>query len=1510
MSEFADKILRFGLDIGSTTVKLVVIDQDRRVLFKEYRRHKSDIRKSVIQLLEKAYQIFGDIPITIKAAGSAGISIAEWLKIPFVQEVIASSHAIRTFMPDTDVAIELGGEDAKITYFEDIVDQRMNGTCAGGTGAFIDQMAVLLKTDTDGLNELAASHTMIYPIASRCGVFAKTDIQPLLNEGAAREDIAASILQAVVNQTIGGLAQGKPIRGNVAFLGGPLSFMSELRQRFIETLQLTDGQVRFPDEMSRFFVALGAALESEKEQAAGFGALYDRLPSLLHASSFEVQRMRPLFYNQEELDTFRARHGQHRVNRRNLEGFSGPCFLGIDAGSTTTKAALIDTDGRLLYSFYDGNHGSPLKSTIRMLEDLYGRLPPEADIIATTVTGYGEALIRTALQIDIGEIETVAHYKAADYFLPGVDFILDIGGQDMKCLRIRDGVIDEILLNEACSSGCGSFIETFAFGLDMNAAEFAGEALLARGPVDLGSRCTVFMNSRVKQAQKEGVTIGDISAGLSYSVIKNALTKVIKIKNPEDLGEKIIVQGGTFYNEAVLKAFELISGREAVRPDIAGLMGAFGAALIARERTSLDRRSGLLKPDQLKGFSSTTRMDRCGRCGNNCLLTITTFSDGRTFVTGNRCERGAAAAGLEAAAPGLPNMYKFKYNRIFGYRPLKRAEACGTIGIPRVLNMFENYPFWFTFFTSLGYRVLLSAPSSKQLFENGMDSIPSESVCYPAKLVHGHIENLQKRNIDFIWYPSIPYERKEDPDAGNHYNCPIVSGYPEVIKANMSGLNEDGMPLRMPYLSMHHKFRLTVRLYQEFRREGFSFFRIARAVQKAWKEKQTVREEIQAEAERTLQRIRAGEFQGIILSGRPYHIDPEINHGIPDLINQMGMAVLSEDSVSHLARIERPLRVVDQWVYHNRLYSAAHLVARTKGMEMVQLTSFGCGLDAITSDQIHEILHRYGKIFTVIKIDEGNQLGAARIRLRSLKAVMDERSRSVGKAAARRADRRTEARSAARSGVRSAAALSAAGTAQTVLPPAHTHRVPFTREMKSRYTILAPQMSPIHFEIMEHAFRYSGYRFEVLPSVDHQAVDIGLKYVHNDACYPSILVVGQMIEALQSGSYDLDRVALLITQTGGGCRATNYIAFLRKALRDAGLGHIPIISLNAVGLEENPGFTIDEVLVRRAFQGMVYGDLLMRVLLATRPYEEVPGSAERLYRRWVDRCIRTLAKPSRRRYHHNIRSIIRDFDSLPLRDIRKPKVGLVGEILVKFHPTANNEVIKVIEREGAEAVMPDLFDFFLYTAHTGHFKFSHLSKSLRGKITASAVISYLETYRSVMRRALRRSRRFTAPPTIYEMARRTAPVVSMGAIMGEGWFLTGEMIELIEHGADNIICMQPFACLPNQITGKGMIKALKHRYPGANIAAIDYDPGASEVNQLNRIKLMLSVAFEKLEKKQAADRAGCSLGEAAGTAKETTPGSISTPAPSPGSYAGSSLTLEATPLRWSGREKISSADRN
>ncbi|MDC7227363.1 MAG: acyl-CoA dehydratase activase-related protein [Spirochaetales bacterium] len=1411
-----DTILKAGLDIGSTTVKLVLLNQNDEIVFSRYARHMANVKSSVADLLEEAYGMFPHNELTISAAGSAGISIAQWLGIPFVQEVIAGTKAIETFIPETDVAIELGGEDAKVTYFSGVPDQRMNGTCAGGTGAFIDQMAVLLQTDAAGLNEMARSATTIYPIAARCGVFAKTDIQPLLNEGGAKEDIAASILQAVVNQTIGGLAQGKPIKGNVAFLGGPLYFLSELRKRFIITLDLNDENVIFP-ENSQFFVALGAALESEKEKCISFQSLHERVPGLLNANVVEVKRLSPLFNDQAELESFRARHEKARVKRRELAGYSGKCYLGIDAGSTTTKAALIDDEGALLYSTYGSNEGSPLNSTIKIIRELYSILPEKAEIAKATVTGYGEKLLKAALKLDIGEIETVAHFKAAAFFLPGVDFILDIGGQDMKCLRIKDGVIDEILLNEACSSGCGSFIETFAISMGTPVKDFAITALTAEQPVDLGSRCTVFMNSRVKQAQKEGVSVGDISAGLSYSVIKNAITKVIKVKNPEDLGEKIIVQGGTFYNEAVLRAFEQISGREAVRPDISGIMGAFGAALISKERSSENDKSEMLNPDEIESFQVTTSLKRCGLCGNNCLLTLSSFSDGRVFTSGNRCERGA---GVERSKKDkLPNLYDYKYKKLCSYTPLKKEDAVATVGIPRVLNMYENYPFWFTFLTGLGYRVVLSKPSDKKLFDSGLDTIPAESVCYPAKLVHGHIVDLMKKNVDMIFYPSIPFEKQEDEGANNHYNCPIVATYPEVIRTNMDDVASDNGPeFLAPFLSLNDAEKLGKRLKQIFGERGFSSQKIKDALTRAMKERESFKKDIQKEGEETLEYIKQNKIQSVVLAGRPYHVDPEINHGIPTLINEMGMAVLSEDSVCHLAEVDRPLRVVDQWVYHSRLYSAARFVASNPYLEMVQLNSFSCGIDAVTTDQVQEILQGYGKIFTVLKIDEGNQLGAARIRLRSLKAVMEERE-------------------------------STTGNPESKAKPAE--RVVFTKEMKEKYTILAPQMSPIHFQFVEEAFRLCDYNLVILPSVDKAAVDYGLKYVNNDACYPSIITVGQILEALDSGDYNKDRVAIMITQTGGGCRATNYIAFLRKALSDAGMSHIPVVSVNALGMEKNPGFSFSMKLINKSLQALVYGDTLMRVLLKTRPYELFEGSADKLYNKWVAVCKKSLSDGSRKTFRRNLKGIIQDFDNLELSEQIKPRVGLVGEILVKFHPTANNNIIDVVEAEGCEAVMPDLIDFFLYTAYNSEFRYHFLSGSYRSMMLNRIGISFIEYYRKDMKRYLKSSRRFDAPEAIQKLAKKAEPVVSLGTQMGEGWFLTAEMIELIESGADNVLCMQPFACLPNQVTGKGMIKALKERYPMSNIAAIDYDPGASEVNQLNRIKLMLSVAFRKIEDETA-----------------------------------------------------------
>ena len=1399
-----------GLDVGSTTVKMAVLDKNNNIVYSKYQRHYSDIRKTIFELMDAACDEFYHEECTVMITGSGGLLVSQWLGLDFIQEVIAGSEAVQTLIPQTDVAIELGGEDAKITYFKGGLEQRMNGTCAGGTGSFIDQMASLLQTDATGLNDYAKNCRMIYPIAARCGVFAKTDIQPLLNEGAAREDIAASVFQSVVNQTISGLACGKPIRGNIAFLGGPLYFLSELRKRFEVTLNLRPDQVIFP-ESSQLFVAIGAALSSKTCKTTAFSELKEKLPQLNTVVVHEVERLKPLFAGQQELDEFRARHAVHSVTVKPLKDYKGDCFLGIDAGSTTTKAVLIDTNGELLYSYYGSNEGSPLNSSIRILKDIYSQLPSEARIVNSTVTGYGEGLIKAALKVDIGEIETIAHYKAADFFLPGVDFILDIGGQDMKCLKIKDGIIDSIMLNEACSSGCGSFIETFAKSLNFTVEDFAAQALLADKPVDLGSRCTVFMNSRVKQAQKEGAQVGDISAGLSYSVIKNALLKVIKIRDPREMGEKIIVQGGTFLNDAVLRSFELISEREAVRPNIAGLMGAFGAALIAKERYA-GAESTLLSMENIDNFDYNTELKRCKLCNNNCLLTINEFSDGSRFVSGNRCERGA---GIEIKNEDIPNLYDYKYKRIVGYRQPNGIEYTrGTVGIPRVLNMYENYPFWFTFFDQLKFRIELSPRSSKKIYELGIETMPSESVCYPAKLVHGHIMSLVNKNVNFIFYPCIPYEMVEDTGADNHYNCPIVTSYPEVIKNNMDILKTKNIRFMNPFLPYDNKEKLKNRLFEELGKEfGISRDEIEAAVEKAWQEDEKVKQDIRQKGEETLKYLSENGKRGIVLAGRPYHIDPEIHHGIPQIITSHGFAVLTEDSIAHLGTVERPLRVVDQWKFHSRLYAAAYVVNEHPELEMIQLNSFGCGLDAVTTDQVQEILNTNENIYTVLKIDEGNNLGAARIRIRSLVAAIEDRDKKE-------------------------------------LKPHKQHvsrpKTVFTEEMKAKHTILAPQMSPIHFQFVEAAFRKSGYNVVVLPEVDNSAVEDGLRYVNNDACYPSIIVVGQIIHALKSGNYDLNNTSVLITQTGGGCRATNYIGFLRKALKEAGIEQIPVISLNALGLENQPGFKISLKLLDTAFKGLVYGDLFMRVLYRVRPYEAVPGSANELYRKWAKICIDSIYEGRRGSFKRNIKGIVRDFDALELKDIQKPRVGLVGEILVKFHPDANNNVVDVVEKEGAEAVMPDLIDFFLYCAYDANFKYKNLNGTLKKLITNNAVILGIEWYRRYMKKYLKKSKRFDPPHSIYHLADGAAEILSIGNQTGEGWFLTAEMIELIKSGAGNIVCMQPFACLPNHVTGKGMIKELRRRYPESNIVAVDYDPGASEVNQLNRIKLMMSVAFKNL----------------------------------------------------------------
>ena len=1416
------KSLRMGIDVGSTTVKVVLLDEQDNYLYKKYIRHYANILDTVHTLLQEAQVGYEDAKVHVAITGSGGMAMADKVRIPFVQEVIAETKAIKALYPQTDVIIELGGEDAKVTYLGRTAEHRMNGSCAGGTGAFIDQMATLLQTDASGLNQLAMNADTIYPIAARCGVFAKTDVQALLNQGASHENIAKSVFQAIVNQTIAGLACGHKIEGNVAFLGGPLTFLSELRQCFCDTLELDEAHRIIP-ENGELFIALGAALMNDECRDITVGELTKEIGALIGVPMEATDRVDPLFRNEAELEEFRARHAKAVTPKGDINDAEGPCYLGIDAGSTTLKVVLINSKNEIIFSHYGPNHGKPLEKSQELIEKIYSLLPKGAYIAHSGVTGYGEAFLKRALGIDIGEVETIAHYRAAQFFCPDVSFILDIGGQDMKCTKVRDGYIEDIVLNEACSSGCGSFIDTFATSLRLPIEQFAKEGLLAPMPIDLGSRCTVFMNSKVKQAQKEGATVPDIAAGLAYSVIKNALYKVLKVKDPKELGDHIVVQGGTFYNEAVLRAFETLMGVEVIRPDVSGLMGAYGMALLASEAAEelQNQHSTLLDSDGLKSLQVSTSMRNCGLCSNNCMLTINAFSDGRTYVTGNRCDRGAGDMIQEKHKP-VPNMVDVKLRRYFDYflkKNIPEFEGKLRIGIPRVLNMYEDFPFWFTLFNQLGCEVVLSDYTTKDQYNKAIDTIPSDTACYPAKAVHGHIRDLAQAQVDLIWYPCIQHGPKEF-SHDNNYHCPMVISYPELIRNNMQDVMGK-TPFYAPFLPLADKKSLVPALVKALKDLPFSKSEISNAVETAWAEQEKCKADYREMTKKTVSRLVAEQVPTIVLAGRPYHLDSGINHGIPELITSLGMAVLTEDGVAPLGKDIKHLRVVDQWSYHSRLYHAAEFVSRTEGFQIVELNSFGCGLDSIVADQVKDILSAKHKIHTLLKIDEGTNLGAVTIRLRSLQSVMERSMRKHHNPEA---------------------------PIETVIDdtPAYDYeRVVFTEEMRKTYKILVPQMSPLHFQLLEPVLKSEGYDFDMLPAPTREDVEIGLKYINNDACYPAIIVVGQLMSALLSGKYDVNKTAVIISQTGGGCRATNYIGYLRKALIDAGMKQVPILSLNASDMERQPGFKLTKSFLHRMIQAVVYGDALMQCVLATRPYEINPGSADALCDYWVKKLRERITKANIFQYSKYIKNIIEDFDNLPVDKSKpKPRVGVVGEIYVKFHPSANNHINELIEKEGGEVVTSGLLDFFLYCAMDSTYRAKHLDGTWLSGFFGSLAREALELYRLPYAKAVAASKHFDPLQRMTKVAKEAAHYIDLGNQCGEGWFLTGDMIDLIEKGAKQVVCLQPFGCLPNHVSGKGMVKTLSEAYPDVRIAAIDYDPGSSAVNQANRLKLLLATMFE------------------------------------------------------------------
>lgn len=1547
------KPLRVGLDIGSTTVKAVVLDQTDSldaVLFSDYRRHHANVRATVAGLLEDIHKELeslgrGDEPIRLAITGSGGLALADNLHVPFVQEVIAETRAIDEEYPQADVIIELGGEDAKITYLKPTPEQRMNGSCAGGTGAFIDQMATLLDTDAAGLNEMAKHYETLYPIASRCGVFAKTDLQPLINDGAAKPDLAASIFTAVATQTIAGLASGRPIHGTVIFLGGPLFFMSELREAFHRALEGKVDEFIVPTD-AHLYVAFGSALlagePDQLEEGQHFEArtCADILKSLEDLKNLPANTptMPPLFPTEADREAFNERHHREHVHIGTLEGAQGPHFLGIDAGSTTIKATLVNDDREIVWSSYATNEGSPLTAAVNIVKQIQSQLPEGAWIARSCATGYGEGLITTGLHLDEGVVETMAHYRGAEMVSPGVTAVIDIGGQDMKYLAISDGVIDSIAVNEACSSGCGSFLQTFAQSMGLTIEEFTQAALNSTHPVDLGSRCTVFMNSSVKQAQKEGATMEDIAAGLCYSVVRNALYKVIKLRDSGELGDTVVVQGGTFLNDAVLRAFELLTEREVTRPNIAGLMGAYGAALTARMHYSdvadgLDddsaategaktvdiagvthTASSIVSGSELDNLSMTTERDVCKLCQNHCKLTITTFQDGSRYVTGNRCERGGDS---KKQRSDRPNLYDYKHKRCFAYRRLTDKKATrGEIGIPRVLNMYENYPFWFTLLTSLGFKVMISGRSSHELFETGIESIASENICYPAKLVHGHIKWLLNKGIKTIFYPCVSYEEDFVPNTDNHYNCPVVANYPVVIGANMPELREEGVRYMRPYFNMANHELMVDRIVEEFAWANVTREEAETAVKAAYAENEVFKHDVQMEGLKALAYMKEHDCKGIVLAGRPYHVDPEINHGIPETICALGMVVLSEDSICELQPGEKlnlseflaegeedprkknangfrhvddrkvtkmPLRVTNQWAYHARLYAAANFVASYPGLELVQLNSFGCGLDAITTDQVSEILADKADVYTMLKIDEVSNLGAAKIRLRSLKAAVEERERNKKNGGFRKtgSEAPTPGRQVMLDTVMkanpklteavTAASKRAAGNGgsahNTATMSKYANRIPFGEDMKD-YTIVAPQMSPIHFSLVESVIRSGGYKFDILKHASREDVETGLKYVNNDACYPAIMVIGQLVDAILEGKYDPDHTALAITQTGGMCRATNYFGLIRKALVDAGYPQIPVIAISTQGIEDNPGFKATPALLHRAIKALIIGDLLMKCLYRVRPYEVTPGSANKLYHTWDTIVRETLehhghSKTARKfigkgylPYPTLVKEIVKSFDALPLKDEpRKVRVGVVGEILVKYQPDANNHVVDVIESQDCEAVVPGIMEFMTTRPYISDWNEHYLGMG-GSKIGYALMRKGLDLYNAPVREAISLAHgKFSQDLPMPELVKKAGEVTSVGVQAGEGWLLTAEILELIESGCPNVVCAQPFACLPNHVTGRGMFGKIRRLYPEANIVSIDYDPGASEANQLNRIKLMISAAKKAARAAEEAKRA-------------------------------------------------------
>ena len=1429
------KTLNIGLDAGSTTIKVVVTDHNNRLIYKDYRRHYSDITGNLKLLLNDIIEKFGDCYAGVCITGSAGMGIAERFGIPFQQEVVSSCEVIKEEYPDIKTFVDIGGEDSKMIFFREgkSPDIRMNGSCAGGTGSFIDQMVTLLNVEMDEFSKMAERAKIIYPIASRCGVFSKTDVQNLLARNVSKDDIAASVFHAVSMQVITSLARGYSIEPKLFLCGGPFTFIPSLRKAFVEEVGLEKDDV-VVSEHSSVIPAWGAALLATKQEDAKRVSEYiSCFKKSIDTSTirFVPNSLKPLFANYEEFEEWRKSKDRYKLPRIEVGKLESPnCFIGIDSGSTTTKIIATDISGKIFFHYYAKNEGLSINAVETGLKELLKTTSDagiEINVLGSCVTGYGEDLIKKAFNLDAGIVETIAHYSGSYHFNKDVSFILDIGGQDMKAVYIDNGIIQRLEINEACSSGCGSFIETFAKSLNYSVPDFSEIALKSKNPCDLGTRCTVFMNSKVKQSQREGASVADISAGLGYSVVKNCLVKVLKIKDTDELGDHIMVQGGTFRNLSVIRALEHELGREVMVTDYPELMGAYGAALNAQRRYD----DGKTKPVKLRSLSRpqeyTSRKSVCKGCENNCTVTRFNFENGNRFYSGNKCEKIFSNRG-EETIKGI-NQHSKKYSSLFEKKDdnviPNESDIALTLGIPRALGIYENWPFWKTFFNECGIKTVLSDRSTMSLYEKGIGTVMADNICFPAKLTHGHIFNLAEKGVDRIFMPYVVYEKKDDKKANNSFNCPIVTGYSDVIKSAINNEEKFGIPLDSPTFTFANK-KLMRKACREYIQGLYNIKNsnayisqkeIYAAFEKAIMAQESYFERLNSDSRTILDNAVKDDRMVILLAGRPYHIDPLIQHKISDMVADFGVDVITEDIARDMELQPEHVQNITQWSYTNRIFKAAYWAANKApaNVHYVQITSFGCGPDAFILDEVTDILKRGGKNITILKVDDINNLGSMRLRIRSLIESLKYHDGKIK--------------------------LHKNGT---------VHTQPFTKDDKERI-ILAPWFGDFYSPFIPIAGELAGYKIENLPRSDMKSVEYGLKYSNNEICYPATLVVGDLMKAVESGKYNRNEIALGITQTGGQCRATNYVSLIKKALIQAGYDDIPVVTVSGSNkLNYQPGFKPHfEKFIYTIVCCMVYADCLSQFYYSTLPRETVKGGADRLKQKYIDLGIEAVRRKDNNRLFNLVEEASYEFLEINNRkDI--PRLGIVGEIYVKYNDFGHKHVVKWLLEQGVEPVIPPITKFFLANIASNE---ARVQGNIRKRTIPKFAFDVVEN--AVYKLIRKMESNITHYPyhmpisNIWDDISNASLIINPNAQFGEGWRISAEFAEFVKYGINNVVSLQPFGCIANHVISKGIEKRAREVHPSLNLLFLDFDSGMSEVNLFNRLHFMIENARKELESK-------------------------------------------------------------